>query len=163
MAELLAASDGLIYVEYGAFRLIDDADPQSEYSGSWSQSGLPSDLVTMDPEDGLATFLSADEDNEPYVRLEYWSAQPEEPEGVWEGTFRGGIEVPGGRLIFVSYVSSFDSPHELSLPPGSYHLGVWCRGRAALMAGADDAIAAGTRQRGVERWLVRLWPVDHTD
>lgn len=155
MGDLLAFSDGLVFVEDGMFRLIDAAAPG--HPARSSQTAPTRGLVVVGGTLGLATFISALQDNEPYVRLEYWSARPPEPEGAWEATIRRQIQVPGGELTLASGVSMLGSPHELALPPGDYHLAVWCRGRAALLAGAPDAIEAGAYQRGVERWLVRLW------
>ncbi|WSX42380.1 hypothetical protein OG760_12070 [Streptomyces sp. NBC_00963] len=55
-------------------------------------------------------------------------------------------------------MSGLDAPHELTVEPGPYRLGVRCRGRSAARAAELEAIEAGTLPQGVERRLVRLWP-----
>jgi hypothetical protein len=155
VADLLAVSDGLVFVEDGMFCLIDASAPG--HAAHSSPPAPPGGLVIVGAALGLATFISGFQDNEPYVRLEYWSARPPEPDGAWEATFRSQLQVPSGTLTLASGVSMLGSSHELALPPGDYHLAVWCRGRASLLAGARDAIDAGVYQRGVEQWLIRLW------
>lgn len=155
MAELLGESADLAFIEDGMFRLFDDEAP--DYSNG-DDPDSPCGFVLVGGTVGLATFISGFQDNEPYVRLEHWSAAPDDPDGPWEATFHDQIYVPGGRLVLVSGISALPSPHELTLPPGSYHLAVWCRGRTAVLEGAAAAIMAGTIQQGVELWIIRLWP-----
>lgn len=157
MPQRLAASDGVVFVEDGMFHLVDDAAPEYGLSPQ-EPPGLLADLVTTGAGLGLATFSSELQDNEPYANLEYWSAEPPEPDGIWEGRARAILTVPGGQLTLASGVSMLGSSHELCLPPGRYHLGVWCEGRAEARAAELDSIDEGTLLRGVERWLVRLWP-----
>jgi hypothetical protein len=100
------------------------------------------------------------EDNEPYVDLEYWSAEPPYGPGndPWEVDARETLAVSAGRLTLTSGVSGSGAPHRLTVPPGQYRLAVWCRGRAQARAAKRDAVDAGTFPHGVEHWLVRLWP-----
>lgn len=153
MPHRFAASDGLVYTEDGMFHLVDDAAP--EYGAGPPEPLIG--LVTVSSGVGLATFRSELEDNEPYVNLEYWQAEPPRPDGAWEDSVRATLTVPAGRLTFTSGVSMLGSPHNLAVPAGLYRLEVWCQGRAEARAREADAIDQGTNLRGVERWLVRLW------
>jgi hypothetical protein len=156
MPQRLAASDGMVFVEDGMFHLVDDA---AEYGTASPEPLAPlTGPVTVASGTGLATFRSEIEANKPYVNLEYWSTEPPEPDGTWEVSVRDTLTVPGGRLTFASGVSMLGSSHTLTVPPGRYRLGAWCQGRAEARARESDAIDQGITLRGVERWLVRLWP-----
>jgi hypothetical protein len=156
MPQRLAASGGLVFVEDHMFCLIDDGGADS--ADQPAQSLGP--LVTVGSGLGLATFHSELEDNEPQADLEYWSAEPPEPDEPWEASARGRLRVAGDRLTLVSGVSMLGGSQDLPIPPGRYHLGVWCRGRAEARARELAAIEAGTQLQGVEKWLIRLWPVE---
>lgn len=155
MPQRLATSDGLVFTEDHMFCLCGDGGPDS----ADERAGSLTPPVTVGSGLGLVTFHSELEDNEPQVDLEYWSAQPPEPDGPWEVSARDRLTVTGDRLTLASGVSMHEAPHELAIPPGGYHIGVWCTGRAESRARELAAIEAGTQLQGVEKWLIRLWPV----
>ena len=140
MPQRLAASGGLVFVEDHMFHLIDIAAPES---GDPEAPLGP--LVTVGSGLGLATFSSELQDNEPQVDLEYWSAEPPEPDGTWEASACDRLTVAGGRLTLASGVSMLDAPHDLEVPPGRYRMGVWCRGRAEARAAELESIEAELR------------------
>jgi hypothetical protein len=158
MSHRLAASGGLVLAEDHMFCLVDMEAPGPGGPGTDPQAPL-APLVTVGAGLGLATFTSELQDNEPYVDLEYWSAEPPDPDGPWESSARDQLNIGGGRLTLTSGVSMLSAPHDLELPPGRYHIAVWCRGRAEARAAELEAIETETLPQGVEQWLVRLWPV----
>ena len=153
----LASADGLVYTEDHLFNLVDTAAAAGVPAGH----GPPAPagrLVAVGAGVVLAVFNSELEDNQPHVALEHWSGQPSEPAGEWEAHTVERLSVEAGRLTLVSGVSALEAPHQLVVPPGPYHLDVWCQGRAQARAAEREAIATGTFPQGVERWLLRLWP-----
>jgi hypothetical protein len=157
MPQRLAHSGGLVFVEDHMFSLVDPGAPAGVAPGADPPAAL-GPLLTVGGGLGLATFSSELQDNEPQVDLECWSAEPPEPDGPWEASARGQISVAGDRLALVSGISMLSSSHDLAVPPGRYDIAVWCRGREQARAGELAAIEAETLVRGVEKWLIRLWP-----
>lgn len=155
-ARLLASTNGLVCTEDHMFNLVDTAAPLD--GGHRRPSAPGSRLVAVGPGPVLATFHSELEDNEPHVDLEQWTSAPPEPETAWEAHTQEPLAIPAGQLTLCSGVSALPAPHELTVPPGTYLLDVWCRGRAQARAAELDAINAATFPQGVERWLLRLWP-----
>ena len=150
--DLLATADGEILAEHNMFRLDD--------IGS---------LLALDPEDeppvpdeelvtsafGAAIFASALSHHYPLVTLEYWSNRPPNPHGNWERSAEVVLNRGGKHVGLSSGVSRLPGPHRISLPPGSYVLSVWCRGREEVRT---RAAAGEARPHGMEVWLLRLWP-----
>ncbi|MFD7342665.1 hypothetical protein ACFV98_42975 [Streptomyces violascens] len=149
-----AVTDGMVRTEAHMFNLV---DIEATVAGQRPPAPGPA-LVTVGAGALLATFSSELEDNQPQVVLEHWTTGPPEPEGPWERQALEQLTVQAGQLALGSGISGLPAPHRLTVPPGHYRLGVWCRGRAAARAGELAAIDAGTALKGVEEWLIRLWP-----
>ena len=161
---------GPVFVEEHMFRLVDIAAPAQGRTPS--PDTRADSLVTFGRDPGLATFTSALEDGKQHVTLELWPAEPPPPEGDWVAGLALRVTVGGGQLRLASGISSLGSPHELDVSPGTYVLGVWCRGRdaawTAFLTWLDDeeedeeqGDGEASVQRafdGVEQWLLRLWP-----
>ncbi|MGW5483034.1 hypothetical protein [Streptomyces sp. NPDC004008] len=151
----IAGADGLVLTEDHLFNLVDAAAPVTSVTRPPAPGRR---LVAVGAGVVLAVFRSELEDNEPHVELEHWSFSPPEPEGEWEVHTEERLTVEAGRLTLASGVNALPAPHQLTVPPGPYRLGVWCQGRTEARAVELDAIDTGTFPQGVERWMVRLWP-----
>jgi len=149
----IAATEGEIFTEYNMFQLADIHSLPTGDLDSVPAAPSDDDLVTV--KDNYATFNSALADNYPYVVIEYWSAEPPDAEGAWERLAERKITFEGGQLRLFSQIDRRPGQHELQIPPGRYHMRVWCRGRkqAQALAESDDMYP-----HSVEHWLIRLWP-----
>ncbi|PJE94482.1 hypothetical protein CUT44_30170 [Streptomyces carminius] len=144
----LAAVTASPRVEYRQFALCD-------VNEAGADGGLrPGRIVHPGPHG--VTLTCGGNDFYPEVRVELWAgAPPGEDAGDWDAVETAAFTSPHGRVGVRSWDGGMASP-ELDLgAPGTYRLRAYCRGRAA----AATRVGRELYYRGVEEWLLRLWPV----
>ncbi|MFI9811353.1 hypothetical protein [Saccharothrix variisporea] len=157
--EPLAVLEEEVRVEHGTFSLI---DPDADYWRSEPHfTGNP--IVTTDPH--RIWFYSAGNDHYATVRVELWEARPPEITDA-DACESHTVSFTAARLCLATTVGGpvVHAPadtaeaeprtHYLEVPtPGQFILEVTVHGRDAA-ADLEEA----TWARGVESWLIRMWP-----
>jgi hypothetical protein len=144
-----------VFAEYGVFTL------QAHFSADIALAlGPPEPGELLRAGRGGATFRSGAFDHFARVRVELWPAHPLLPPGGWEETAESIAVVDSTELRLAS-ATAWISSHPIQLPaPGAYVVQAVASGRAAVHDHVmHDRLTGSTEPpRGVERWLVRLWP-----
>lgn len=156
----------------GAAGAVLEDDVLTEYASFTLRAASTDDLVLLDlPDEGLlrggrngVLFVSGASDHYASVRVELHPAAPPsvagfpEEAGPWEETGDDAFDVRGTALVLAG-ATGVVSDDELELPaPGRYRVRALCSGRAAAAAAVDDWAGDGDFPRGLERWLVLVWP-----
>jgi len=165
-SHLLSSTAGEIRVESWLFLLAEDAaipedgaDPSEGDAGLWeliADIGNPGAGVTVTGAEGGLVLWSAGNDHYPQVRLEQWSGQPPRDQEEWETEQEVSFSMnETGKLALtaISGGKSKDASPVVLPCLGTYRARVHTRGR-------DEAACHGEAEfyRGVERWLVQIWP-----
>jgi hypothetical protein len=157
--------DDEIFVEYQQFLVLDVGSP--DHPGDLP---TPTDQQPVSAGPGGVLLLSAATDHYTAVRLEAWSAAPPAPPGPFDTVTVISLDLTSGRVHAVP-MTAIQSPRTLLAgPPGPYQLRACCQGRARARDAVEDYRARiptdWTRAaadpepfpRGVEHWLLQLWP-----
>ncbi|NYF55640.1 hypothetical protein [Micromonospora purpureochromogenes] len=142
------------YVEFGTFQLSDSVNVGTPLQEA---DRLTSGLFVGTA--GGILFRSAGTDFYPTVVLELWPSEPRPDSGSWEEAEESDFDSQDGSLQFMSVMAVF-AGEQIALPgPGTYQARVYCRGRDRAAALHGKAL----NYRGVEEWLVQIWPTPAQD
>jgi hypothetical protein len=152
VGRLLGALDDDIIVEWGKFGLIDDDGPPPG-GPNWLTIGAP-ETLTAGP--NCVALRSGGTDHIAAVRLESWDSTPPVEDG-WDAAWTTELPLSSG-VVRLTAVTAAASGRMLCLSGGGrYGLTAYSRGRAA--AAAPPPTTGPVIRSGVERWLLRFWPV----
>jgi hypothetical protein len=146
----LAVVEEEVLAEYGVFTL------QAHYSSAIALAlGRPSPGSVLRAGRGGATFRSGAFDHFARVRVELWPTRPPALVGEWEDTAEGAAEIDTDELRLAS-ATAWISDHPVRLPyaTGGYLIEASVSGRTTVAAHPDPHML-----HGIERWLIRVWPV----
>jgi hypothetical protein len=148
-----------VYAEYGVFTL------QAHYSADIALAlGRPGPGELLRAGRGGISFRSGAFDHFARVRVELWPARPPQPPGDWEESAEGVAVVDSAQLRLAS-ATAWISSNPVDLPaPGEYSVYGAVSGREAAheRMRLDRLTGSDEPPRGLERWLVRLWPAPGT-
>lgn len=145
MARLLRTLDDEIEVRHATFLLL-DAGAEAPYDGP-----LPGPLTALP---GCLQVTSGGDQHFPAVRMEAWDSQPPALR-PWEELHETTLTLLTGRIHLLAVTGS-SSPQEFLVGPPHFHYGLqlYRHGVATV-----DALGGGTFRHGVERYLLRFWPL----
>ena len=84
-----------------------------------------------------------------------WDQEPPpQPAQAWEETAEATVTAPSGRLRITSVMRVPAGPDITLGPAGGYSVRVHARGRGEAM----ERLGIELDYRGVEAWLLELWP-----
>jgi hypothetical protein len=145
-----------VFAEYSMFAL------QAQFSAVTPlELGHPETDEILRAGDGGATFCSGAADHFARVRVEIWLEPPLLPAEGWEETAEGTAHLDSTELRLASATAGVsDRPAHLPAP-GTYAIQAAVSGRAAIRDRVMHDLRTGSFEppSGIERWLVRLWPV----
>lgn len=151
---IVSSSEGEVMTQKRMFCVADARGEPDPGHPDWPYP-VQGELVTVFS--GTALFMSAIEDNLPFLEIEHWDTEPPWSQGDWEVRVSKRLKLAGGLLKAWGWVSVVLSDHHLEVPPGNYWMRVYCRGRDAVRR------SDGIFPHSVERWLVQLWAVGEGD
>jgi hypothetical protein len=154
MAELVAARDDHVLVEYGVFGLMDlDVEGCPRPFPEGASSG---DAVVAAVCDNRLDFTSAAGDHDATVRLESWAGEPSGPGGDWSGGETATVQLTSGVVELWSVTMGPSRAGAFDLGgAGRYHVRVWWQGmdEAAMLHVTGEPIPPGTEKYAVQFWI----------
>jgi hypothetical protein len=91
----------------------------------------------------------------PLIRLRYWDAQPESPDGTWDDSSIFDVDFPTGS-ISVDLLLGGRVGDSISVPTGSYKIKAYRRGNAS--SSFTGEVPGSPPAEVIEEWIVDFWP-----
>jgi len=135
-----------VLVDHGSFDLIDD---------SGEQHARPDPAVWLVAGRNLITVVSASARHHvAALTVEAWTAEPP-PAAGWTDPCETGVRLDSGWLEINPLVDAEDADDITVGAPGAYRVRGYVTGRSELLAATP---APDVELRGVERYLLQIWP-----